>query len=536
MRRVLEYLLLLSLLFACAACGSDPGDNTVDSPPTSPVPGGTAVIGVISDVEAWNEYLARQSSTLQVLRRMYLQLAREEIQTDGSSSFQPRLAESWSWSDDGLALTFRLRDTTWSDGTPVTAEDVLFTWQAQTSPQVAWPNADVKGAIGSMFIHDPRTVTFHFNHRYPEMMADATEGGILPRHVFGPIPFEDWRSFDWTTARVGSGPFLLARHDPGTEIRLSRNLKYHKPDRPYLDELVFRIVPDRGNLLLQLRASAIDLVVGIPPAQAGSLGDAGGVQLFELESANYDYIGWNGSRPPLNDPEVRRAMTLAIDRRGIVEELLYGHGNVSAGPVPSTHQVKLEASPWPYDLDEASSILQRKGFQLEDGVLMRDDKPLAIEMTTNAGNEIRKLVLTRIQEQLGRLGVQVELLPPMQMRAFVEKHMAGDFDAYVGGWAFSGKVEFHTLFGSDSFPPNGSNLVQYSSESTDRALNDLEAAATLEEMQEPLERLQAQIHQDQPYTFLYESWKLAGVSSRLKGLRFTIPVDGLAGLEEAWVD
>jgi len=535
MRRVPEYLLLLSFLLAFSACQTDPGD-TADSAPTSPVPGGTAVIGVISDVEVWNEYLARQTSSLRVLRRMYLQLAREEKKADGSSRFQPRLAESWSRSDDGLALTFRLRETTWSDGVPVTAEDVLFTWQAQISPEVAWLNADVKSAIRNVTIDDPRTVTFHFANRYPEMMADATEGGILPRHVFNQIPFAEWITHDWSTARVGSGPFLLAHHDPGTEIRLSRNPNYHEPGRPYIDELVFRIVPDRGNLLLQLRAGAIDLVEGIPPAQAGSLEVSGEVQLFELESVNYDYIGWNGSRPPLDDPEVRRAMTLAIDRRGIVEELLYGHGVVSAGPVPSSYRVKLAVSPWPYAPDEASAILQRKGYQLQDGVLVRDGKPLAIEMTTNAGNEIRKLVLTRIQEQLGRLGVQVELLPPMQMRAFVKKHLSGDFDAYVGGWAFSGKVEFHTLFGSDAIPPNGSNLVQYSSEQTDAALADLEAATTPEEMLAPLERLQGQIHKDQPYTFLYESWKLAGASSRLQGLSFTVPVDPLAGLEDAWVD
>ncbi len=537
MRRLTEWLLLLSLILACTACGSGTGEpaDSGDGPGTAPVAGGTAVIGLISDVEAWNEILARQTSTLQVLRRIYLPLAREVRLHDGTSEFEPRLAKSWTHSEDGRAITFHLRETTWSDGTPITAEDVRFTWKAQTSPETAWANADVKKAIHDVTVEDDRTVTFHFDRVYPEAMADAVEGGILPKHVFGQVPWDQWRTYDWSKARVGSGPFLLERYEPGTEITLTRNPAFFRRDRPYLDRLVFRIIPDRGNLLLQMQAGAVDLVEGIPPSRADALRKTPQVQVFDLETSNYDYIGWNEARPPLDDPEIRRALTLAIDRQGIVEELLYGHGVVSAGPVPSAYPVPVERNRWPYDPDEANRILERKGFDLEDGVQVRNGAPFQIAMTTNAGNQVRKQVMARVQEQLGRIGVKVNLLPPMQMRAFVRKHMSGDFDAYVGGWAFSGKVEFHMLFGSDAFPPAGSNLVHYASAETDQALADLEAVHTFQEMAGPLHRLQERIHADQPYTFLYESWKLAGASARLHGLKFNVPSDGMAGLEDAWI-
>ncbi len=536
MRTEGKLLVILSLLTLLAGCGGD-GESTGPDLARDPASGGTAVIGVISDMDSWNEYLAKQTSSLKVLRRIYLPLARETWKgDDGVPTLEPRIAESWSTSGDGRTVTFHLREMNWSDGTPVTAEDVRFTWTAQVSEQVAWSSADSKSAIRDVRVDDDRTVTFELHRTYPEMMADIITGGILPRHIFERVPFKDWSTYDWSKAGVGSGPYLLQRYRPGEEVSLARNPAFYRRNLPHLDRIVYRIVPDLGNLILQLQAGTVDLVEGIAPWQAESLMSTPSLDIREMRSLGYDYIGWNAIRPPLNDPEIRTALTMAIDREGIVEELLYGHGKVSTGPVPRNYRVAVNGEAWPYDPKRARNILAAKGFRLKAGVLHRNGIPFEIEMTTNAGNELRNMVMVRVQEQLGRVGVKVRLLPPMQMSAFVAHNMSGDFDSYVGGWAFEGKVELRSLFSSEAMPPIGLNVVQYQSAELDVALDALEAAATLPKMADALQRIHDRIHADQPYTFLFESSRLAASSTRLHDLALDVPGDALANLEQAWID
>ena len=529
-------LLTLTLLFLMAGCGGD-GESTGPDRALEPVSGGTAVIGVISDLDSWNEYLANQTSSLKVLRRIYLPLARENRDGNGEApALEPRVAESWTTSSDGRAVTFYLREMNWSDGTPVTADDVRFTWTAQVAEEVAWSSADVKSAIRDVRVDDERTVTFILNRTYPEMMADIITGGILPRHIFGKVPFANWQTHDWSTARVGCGPFLLQRYRPGEEVSLTRNPGFYRQDLPRLDRVVYRIVPDLGNLMLQLQAGTVDLVDGIPPWQAEALVSARSLNVREVRNLGYDYIGWNATRPPLDDPEIRKALTMAVDREGIVEELLYGHGNVSSGPVPRSYRVAVNGNAWPYDPDKSRRILAAKGFKLNAGILQRNGKPFEIEMTTNAGNELRNMVMVRVQEQLKQVGVDVRLLPPMQMGAFVARNKSGDFDAYVAGWSFEGKVELRSLFASSSMPPAGYNVVGYKSAEFDDALDALEAAPTIPLMAGALQRIHDRIHADQPYTFLFESSRLVASSTRLHDLALNVPGDALAELEQAWID
>ena len=236
--RTIRHRLAVAAAFALLACACACGGGR----------GGALVVGSTVDADAWNEYVSQQTFAINLLRRIYARLAQE--QGDASEhppSFEPLLATSWSFSADGLTLTFKLRDATWSDGTPLTAGDVRFTWTAQTSPEVGWTGASFKERIKDVEVVDPHTVAFRFDRAYPEMLADAIEGGILPEHVFGRVPFAGWRTNDWSQVRIGSGPFLLESWRPGEEIVLVRNPRYVNSDRPLLDKVVVRIVPDIGN-------------------------------------------------------------------------------------------------------------------------------------------------------------------------------------------------------------------------------------------------------------------------------------------------
>jgi peptide/nickel transport system substrate-binding protein len=180
--------------------------------------------------------------------------------------------------------------------------------------------------------------------------------------------------------------------------------------------------------------------------------------------------------------------------------------------------------PWPYSSDEALRLLESRGYRRReaDGVLERDGEPLRLTLTTNAGNRLRESVQVKIQEQLGRVGVEVEL-QPLEMRTFVHRNLSGEFDAYVGGWSVSGRV-LRELFGSESTPPTGANVVAYSNPDVDRLLDELEGARSWREMKPVLS-----------YTFLYEMRRLAAAGPRLRGVSIDHPLDPLAHLERDWV-
>ncbi|MHC4593060.1 MAG: hypothetical protein ACYS8L_10255, partial [Planctomycetota bacterium] len=133
-----------------------------------------------------------------------------------------------------------------------------------------------------------------------------------------------------------------------------------------------------------------------------------------------------------------------------------------------------------------------------------------------------------------RIGVRVDLRK-LEMRTLVGRCMSGDFDAYLGGWTFPGKPDLEPVFGSDSTPPEGSNVVFYDSPEVDRLLDRLDRAADWRAMQPLLYEIQHRIHEDQPYTFLYETKRVAAVGQRLSGMRIDMPSDPLARLEECWL-
>jgi peptide/nickel transport system substrate-binding protein len=535
---VLGLLCVLSLLAGCGdgASRTETGQARLDE--NSPHRGGTAVLGSISDVDSWNEYTSQQSFASNVLRRIYLRLANDTGRgVEKPEQFEPSLARDWEMADDGLGITFHLARARWSDGVPVTADDVRFTWQAQTNEAIPWPGAVNKQRITDVEVVDEETVRFHFDGRYPYQFADAVEGGILPRHVHGEVPFEEWVTHDWSRHKIGSGPFVLERHDPQQEIVLVRNLHYFEAGLPRLDSVVVRIVPDVLSLLTQLQTGEIDWIDGIPPRDAERLADAdGAVSVVPFDYPGYDFIGWNESRAPFDRPEIRRALTLAIDRNALVEDLLYGYGEVSSTAVPSSWWgADPSIAPLPYDPDEARRLLSANGFSTvsRDGQVVPGD-PLEIEILTNNGNRLRRDVLVKIQEQLRRIGVHAELRP-LEPKTLRQQVGSGDYDAFLGGWVFAGRVDLAMLFGGDRVPPKGLNVVHYRSSSLDGFLDRLEQADDAIAMTEPLYSVQRQIHQDQPYTLLYEAQRIAAHGPRLHGVVIDVPADPLARLERFWV-
>lgn len=533
--------LLLALLLAGCKAEQEPARSAAAPTASGPRRGGTAVTGWTAEPGSVNELIVPSSQvTNDMLFRIFLHLMEEQPDfQEHPPTFAPQLARSWEWSADHKTLTFHLRDdVVWTDGVPVTAEDVRWSWQAQIDPDVAWDSADQKRWITDVEVVDPHTVRMHFSRVYAKQILDANEGVILPKHAWEKVPFSRWRqSNDWFKAHlVSSGPFTIGSWTPGQEVVLQRNGRYYEKGLPYLDRVVMRLVPDQASFLTQLSNGELDFAPQLTPGDAKRVKADPKLELIPIWFNLYVCVVWNNENPLFSDPEVRRALTLGIDRQTIVETLLGAYGRIATSPVLTmiwAHDKSIE--PLPYDPAEARRILAAKGWKDTDGdgVLDRNGKAFAFELLTNAGNQTRADATVMIQDQLKKVGVRVE---PRQaeFNILLTKTNDGTFEAAVMGYSIDTSLDMTTNFHS-RWIKDGSNNSRYRNPEMDRLL---ETAAKQRDMlaERPyLEQIQRILHRDQPLTLIWEAVRLSAVNKRLRNVKPTHNWS-FFNLKEWWIE
>jgi peptide/nickel transport system substrate-binding protein len=507
---------ILAAALALAACRT----REAAAPPKPPPPP-VLVVASGSDLSGVNELAvsATRQFDQDVLSQMFLKLLAEQPDFETHPpTFAPELAKSWEASADRLALTFHLRDdVAWSDGVPVTADDVRFTWQAQTSAAVGWPNSYLKESIRDVEVVDPHTVRFHFTRAYATQLLDANDGFVLPAHVWKQLPFEKWpQSGDWFRDHlVVDGPYALERWQPQQEVALRANPRYFEKGKPKIAQVIFRIVPDETARIAELLGGGVGLVEGIPADRADEVTKTPGRTVRSVWQRQYTAIVWNTRRAPLDDPVVRRALTLAIDRPSLVESLWKGRARIGDSPILSNvwlHPADLH--PWPYDPAQAKQLLASRGFADTDGdgVLDRKGKPFAIELSTNT-NQLRRDAVVLIQDQLKRVGVEVT--PAFRESGAQSAKLAGhEFDGAVIAWGMP--TDFDLRYAFDSRDPDETNWGRYKNAEVDRLLDEIDKQPDRASAKPLFERAQHLIHEDQPYTFLWEPPRLVGLDARLR--------------------
>jgi peptide/nickel transport system substrate-binding protein len=486
--------------------------------------GGTLVTGWTAEPSGVNELIARQTNPQsEMVIQLFLRLVREESDFERHPpTMAPSLARSYEWSPDHKALTFHLReDARWSDGVPVTADDVRWTWQAEVSPEVAWEFSSMKAKIADVEVVDAHTARFRFKRAYANQLLDVNEGGILPRHAWSRLPFARWRqSADWFKQHlVVDGPFTVESWKPQQEVVLARNRGYFEPDRPYLDRVVMRIIPDQASILTQLESGELDFTSQIAPGDVARVTASSRLRLLPFWYRTWVGIAWNCARQPFADPEVRRALSLALDRRAIVDTIWGRFARVTESPIlAGVWAYDRTLQPLPNDPAEARRILKARGFSPgPDGVLRRGGRPFEFEISTNGGNQQRVDALVMIQEQLRRIGVMAR---PRQMEfnTLDAEVRAGRYDATLYGSSMDTSLDLKSQFHSSEIG-GGDNIVRYSNPEVDRLIEHAMSLPDIVQARPDLVRIQEILHRDQPYTFLWESQRLSALSRHLQGVK-----------------
>jgi peptide/nickel transport system substrate-binding protein len=450
---------------------------------------------------------------------------------DGRLQPRPGLAEGWAVSPDGLTITFTLRpNLRWSDGTSLTADDVLFTyetlraWDVQTGVQ-----ADLGDYVAAVTAPTSRTVAMILNRRLAGVLADAAFP-ILPRHIWGHLGPHAVQDVDLLRNPIGSGPLMLRERRPGEALVLVPN-PYYYGSAPFLDEVAFLVAPDDQVAEMAVRQQDLD-VARLPRACCDSLEESpprAPVRVAHYPAPQYTFVAFNlheGS--PLADPLLRQAWVLALDKEALAAEATGGAGLPLWSPILSPSYALDTALPQPEpNLAAARALLAEAGWEDRDGdgVVEKDGEPLRVRLFVRADVPARITATLRMSDTLGQIGMAVQVIPADFQSVIAAKlRPPYDFDALCMQWRGLGPDPdqfylFHSSQawqGPDDTRANLYNFVGYRSAEADRLLLAGRDTYDPAQRRDIYVRLQRLLAQDLPYYLLWGDPVYVAANARLR--------------------
>lgn len=493
----------------------------------TPVPayGGTLVEGAVGSPRFINPLLALSDADRDLSALTYAGL----MGLSGAGDLTPVLAETYEMSADGKTYTFTLRpDAKFSDGTSVTASDVVFTVQKAQDPALKSPEYAAWSGVGVEAI-DLRTVRFTLQKPYTPFLG-LTTLGILPAKLWQKISDEQFPFSNLETNPVGAGPFKIvdvSRDASGLiqSVSLAANPHYAL-GRPYLDGIRFNFYSRAEDLANALANGAIE-----------SAYDVSAARTLTAPYARVFGVFWNSSEKQIYArAEVRKALSLAIDRRAIVTNVLGGAATAIMGPVPPGGTVKqvsvpqsedptvaatrvLEAAGWTYD---ASARLWKLsgGKQTLDGITIRTSNVPELKNVANA-----------VKEDWEKLGIPVtiELYEPGDLSQNVIRPRK--YEALLYGMVIGRDQDLYAFWGSQGRNDPGLNIALYANKTVDALLEDARSSTDPEQRAADLQKIEDIVAADYPAAFLYAPDFTYTVPDDLHGVEIPqviIPADRFA--------
>lgn len=444
-----------------------------------------------------------------------------------SMELKPLLAESYEISKDGLQITFKLKDNIWfSDGKPVTAEDVLFSYKVLKDPLIdAASRANYLSNVVDANIVDKRTIRFRLNEPYFKALETlGTLITIIPKHVY---EYKDAKEFNNRRSDpVGSGPYVFEKWDVGREIVLKRNERYWG-ERARLDKIVYKFISNEVASLQSLRSHQIDMLETTAEQYWTLSKDNQFTSEFEpikfwAPGTSYSYIGWNCTSPIFSDSRVRLAMTEIVNRELIAQQISKGISVVAWSPfyINGT-QIDKSIKPWPYDPENARKLLAEAGWKDTngDGILDKDGKPLTFGLMYASGAPVLERITKIIKDDAARAGIMIKL-EPYEGSVLLERVKKHEFEAYMAAWVGGGiEDDPFQIWHSSQISNQGSNHICYKNPEVDRLIEEARRTLDKPKRDELYHRFQKILHNEQPYTFMLTRPELQFIDKRFKNVK-----------------
>ncbi|MGC8763084.1 MAG: ABC transporter substrate-binding protein [Acidobacteriota bacterium] len=432
--RLLALSALLALL--AAACGRPP-------------PRASLVVAVEADPASLDPRLGSDVAS----DRAHRLLHRGLFATAPDGRPEPDLCEAFRYEDERTLLLTLREGVRFSDGRPVTASDAAATLRSILEDRPPSFRKGDLGAVASVEVLDRRTLRIGLREPFAPLLSVLN---------FGILPAREARMAHPPEVPTGCGPYRLRGRVRGQWLFFERN-PYADP-APRSPTVAFKVVPDPVVRGLELRRGGVDLVVNdLPPDSLGYFLRRG-YTVVRSPGSSFAYVGLHCAHPPLDRPEVRRALSLALDRSAIVRHILSGFARPAAGLLPPEHWAAAPLSPPPYGPAEAERLLDGAGLKRgRDGIRFR------LSYKTSE-NKVSRAVAAVLAEQWAAVGVEAEVRW-LEWGTFYGDVKAGRFDAFGLTWVgVTDPDGLRLRFASTAFPPEGLNRGRYASPRVDDLL------------------------------------------------------------------
>ena len=476
--------------------------------------------------------------------QLFLKLADigPNLNTVGDSGFVPLLAERWQW-EDSLTLVFQLhRDARWHDGVPVSAHDVAFSFDAYKDPRVNSPFGSSLARISSVTARDSATAVVKFTERFPEMFyASVYTVRVLPQHLLGNVPRETWATAEFGKRPVGNGPYRFVSWTPGVSIELRADTGFFL-GRAKIPRLIWRIEPDHPTAVNRVIGGEADAIqVLVTPDNVARASATPRLAVHTYPGTNYGFLGFNQSadgaarpHPLFGDRDVRRALTMALDRERMIQSVFGGLAKVPPGPIPASWPLwDPRPRDLPYDTAAAARLLDERGWRDAngDGVREKGGTRLAFRLMVPTTSGVRRQYARLVQEQLRGIGAQVEL-DELEGPVFGQRAGSGRFDALLGIWDVeptpTGIADLWTRAGI-----GGPNWVRYANPQFDQLVARAAAGGGTPAQVHDLWRQALDLfNADAPAVMLFATTSVAAIDARVADV--SIRPDSYWALVRTW--
>ncbi len=536
---------------------------------------------MLADPQSLNPYTSSDAGASAVLTHIFDTLLYSE--NEPPYQLKGKVAKSYPLiSEDKLSYTFELRDgISFSDGRPLTAEDVLFSMKVIQNPRVLAPHLrNYYSAVREVVVEEGQKVTFVCAEPYFRNDVSLGFFEILPKHFYDPeglldpVPiaslidgswetgpykerierFADQFNQDFNRNVMGSGPYRVddVERDVVTQqkVVLTRNADYwgasydDLPASGYVDKMVFKIINNTDAAFIELTNGNLDYHSLRPlEFKEKSWSDDFNERFLKgVEySGGYTYIGWNNAHPIFADRRVRQAMTHLTDRQSMVENLLFGLAETVEGPISKFRpEYNHDLEPYGYDYERALDLLDEAGWgdADDDGILDKEiDGEMVdfrFELLINSGNQIRKDIALTLQSELADIGIDCQVRE-LDWSIFLQRVKSKDFAAMILGWSSGVKFapDNYQIWHSSQAEAQGSNAISFIHAEADSLLEAYRREFDMEKRIALYKRFQEIVYEEQPYTFLWKSRVARAYSRRFAGVNW-YPVG--ADITEWWVD
>jgi peptide/nickel transport system substrate-binding protein len=457
--------------------------------------------------------------------------------------FIPGLASSYTISDDQLTFDFILkRGITFSDGSPFTADDVVFTFELAKNPKIEAPwEQSLLDKIESVKKVDDYHVRFHFSSPYFMSLVTTSGMPIMSKAFYSKYSIDEFNQS--TGLLIGTGAYRLAdptswKPEPGKPIELVRNERYWGP-RPSFNKIVIRVIENVTARATAFESADIDAFCGpdsgpTPEQYVHMLAD----KALLARSTHYSldsplegtyFIAWNekqgrdGAPSHFADPRVRRALTMLTDRKQLIRDILYGYGTIAHGPFhPLIDQGDPKLQPLPYDPDAAIKLLAQAGFVRKGDRMYEPDgvTPFVIKLTYPTSSDIRKRATTLIHDTFANAGIEVQI-DGQEWSVFEQRQTNRQFDALMASWGGVIDDDLYQIFDSAFIEGAGDDWIQYQNKELDKTIEAARSTLDHDKRTALWRKCDDIIDQDQPYSFLWINREMDFMDSRFHGVEPT---------------